>query len=102
MRDVVAVLALPAVEAIAHLSADPRAPDTLAFRFDEAYTAFVGALSSLPDEAQLLSLQALDSELCALSGTDDRDLWTSAAYVADPRWEEVRSLAAAAMRAFDW
>ena len=68
-------------------------PDSLAFEFDETYTAYMESLVDLPTEAQMRSLQALDSGIQALSDPEDAVLWNARAFDSHPRWIELRSLA---------
>lgn len=68
-------------------------PDALAFEFDERYSTFMKSLVDLPTEAQLRSLQALDSGIQALSDPGDTVLWNARAFDTHPRWIELRSLA---------
>jgi hypothetical protein len=53
-------------------------------------------------QEQATRLDTLDDYLSALSGADHAEFWTDAALASDPRWEEVRTQAAAALAAFGW
>lgn len=68
-------------------------PDALAFEFDEQYTTYMEGLVDLPTEAQLRSLQALDSGIQALSDPEDAVLWNARTFDSHPRWVELRTLA---------
>lgn len=68
-------------------------PDALAFEFDDRYTTYMESLCDLPTEAQLRSLQALDSGIHSLSDPGDATLWNARAFDSDPRWTELRRLA---------
>ena len=76
------------------------AGDVLAARFDDVYTDFVDSLQRLPSEAQLVSLQALDSAIHSMSGVENAALWTEAAVQNDPRWQELREIARTVLQEF--
>ncbi|MBJ21323.1 MAG: hypothetical protein GY910_06745 [bacterium] len=80
----------------------PGLSENLVFEFDEAYTAFVDRFSTLPSEAQMLALQALDTKVAAMVGAKDADLWTQRARREDPNWDDVRSLATRILVEFGW
>jgi hypothetical protein len=61
-------LALPGDQALELQPQDSDRPARLAHSFDESYTEFISNLAALPTDAQLQSLQALDSALNAMSG----------------------------------
>ena len=75
-------------------------PDSLAFEFDERYTTYMESLVDLPTEAQLYSLQALDTGIQALSDPEDAVLWNARAFDSHPRWIELRTLADRVLREF--
>lgn len=49
-----------------------------------------------------VQLSRLDDFLKEMSGSLHRDFWTDEALSSDPRWEQVRTLARAALVAFGW
>jgi hypothetical protein len=67
--------------------------DEVAARFDDLYTDYVGSLSRLPAESQLVSLQALDTAIHQLSGLENGPLWKESAVRSDSRWHELRKIA---------
>ena len=75
-------------------------PDVLAFEFDERYTTYMESLIDLPTEAQLRSLQALDSGIQSLSDPEDAALWNARAFDSHPRWVELRNLADTVLHEF--
>ena len=75
-------------------------PDALAFEFDEQYTTYMESLIDLPTEAQLRSLQALDSGIQELSDPEDAVLWNARAFDSHPRWIELRTLADTVLHEF--
>ena len=77
-------------------------PDGLALDFDAAYTAFVDGLDELPSMERLQALQSLDSELSAMSGKHNAQLWTEDAVRTHPRWAKVRALATDVLERFGW
>jgi hypothetical protein len=95
-------LSLPGKEAVASIPEGPNRVDRLALLFDEEYTDFMGTLAALPSESQLIALQELDGALNAISGPDNRSLWTEAAVEQDPHWAEIRELANRVLREFGW
>ena len=95
-------LGCPADQALEHRSGQRRTPDALAVGFDDAYTAYVENLERLPTDAQLQSLQALDTALTAMTGPANRELWAESALKNHPRWAEIRVLARAATAHFGW
>jgi len=76
--------------------------ENLVFEFDEAYTAFVEGFEVLPSEIQLISLQAVDTQVSSMVRAKDAALWTEQARRDDPDWDEVRRCARAALAAFAW
>jgi hypothetical protein len=82
--------------------ADGDAPaDELAARFDDLYTDYVGSLTRLPSESQLVALQALDAAIHQLSGVENAGLWKEAAVRGDPRWHELREIARIVLAEFE-
>ena len=76
--------------------------ENLVFEFDEAYTAYVEGFGELPGEAQLLALQAVDTQVSSMVRAKDVALWTEAARRADPEWLSVRALAERVLDAYAW
>lgn len=76
--------------------------DELARSFDDALRAF-RASAHEASAAQLRSLQQLDDYLSELSGSQNEAFWIEPiALAVDPRWQQVRDLASAALAAFRW
>ncbi len=96
------ILAMPGREALAELPSCSNRADRLALTFDEHYTEYMQTMTVLPAEAKLLSLQALDAALNAISGPENLDLWTDASFTLDPSWDNIRLLAQQVMFEFDW
>lgn len=92
----------PSAEESKRRPARPGFAENLVFEFDEAYTAFVEGFETLPSEAQLLALQAVDTHVSAMVRARDAALWTERARREDPPWVEVRALAARVLHVFDW
>lgn len=90
----------PSAEEAKRRPPTPGLAESLVFEFDEAYTAFVEGLVALPSEAQLLALQAIDARVSSMVRAKDAALWTEAARRDDAAWNEVRVLAARALRVF--
>lgn len=82
--------------------ANPGYGEKLVFEFDEAYTAYVDGFETLPAEAQLIALQAVDTQVSSMVRAKDVALWTEAARREDPEWLSVRSLATRVLNEFDW
>jgi hypothetical protein len=80
----------------------PGGAERLAVEFDEAYTAFVESFERLPNDSQMMALQAVDAKLASMVRAKDASLWTARGYREDPSWTEVRALAMDAMDEFDW
>ena len=92
----------PSEEVARKLPANPGYGEKLVFEFDEAYTAFVEGFETLPDEAQLLALQAVDTQVSSMVRAKDVALWTETARREDPEWQSVRSLAGRVLDTFAW
>jgi hypothetical protein len=95
-------LALPAREVLALHPDDKSCADHLAFDFDEKYTHYMDRMTSLPQPAQLLSLQELDAALNAISGPENSKLWSNASFISDRQWDKIRSLAENVLMEFGW
>lgn len=76
--------------------------ENLVVEFDDAYTVYVEGMERLPEEAQLLALQAVDRQLAAMVRAKEAALWTEQALCEDDRWDETRLLALAAIDAYAW
>ena len=76
--------------------------ERLVVEFDDAYTTFVEGMERLPNEAQLIALQAVDRQLTALVRAQEAELWTQKALREDPRWIEAQRLAFGVIEAFAW
>ena len=55
-----------------------------------------------PSHEQLVQLSRLDDVLREMSDSPDSAVWTNEALSSDPRWEQVRMLAQAALVSFGW
>ena len=95
-------LSLPGKDALSEVEFNGNCADSLALSFDEHYTSFMESMTTMPEDAQLLSLQALDSALNAMSGPENLSLWTDTAFASDPQWESIRELARKVMTEFGW
>jgi hypothetical protein len=76
--------------------------EQLVVEFDDAYTVFVEGMESLPAEASLVALQAVDRQLAAMVRAQDAELWSERALREDARWHEAQRLAFAVIEIFDW
>lgn len=76
--------------------------ENIVVEFDDAYTVYVEGMDRLPDEAQLLALQAVDRQLAGMVRAKEAALWTENALREDRRWGEAQRLALAAIRAYAW
>ena len=76
--------------------------ENLVVEFDDAYTVFVEGMTSLPTEAQMLALQAIDRQLAGMIRAREAELWTEQALREDVRWSEAQRMAAAVIEAFAW
>lgn len=96
------LLAAAAPDQIAHFL-----PPDFAFKADEMALDFehwatcVDTYWTLTEE-QTAQLTELDAYLASLSGPPNAAFWTDEALVSDPRWEQVRALAQAALTSFQW
>jgi len=102
LRYSVQLLAAPAAEQIAHLLPPDFAAKTNEMALELEHWALCAPTCWTLTQEQTTWLNALDAYLEALSGMDHAEFWTDAALVSDPRWEDVRTLAAAVLTAFDW
>jgi len=95
------LLASPAQAQLSHFPADwVVLTDEMALDLDH----WTQCLSTYwnPSNAQMVQLSRLDDFLSEMSGSLHRDFWTDEALSSDPRWEEVRTLAKAALVGFGW
>lgn len=97
LRDALSALARPGKEAIELVGARGRTADRMATAFDEAYTAWVGALPALPPTELLEALQRVDACLAELSDPERRALWSDEELCANPIWEGIREYASQAL-----
>ena len=74
--------------------------DEMALDFDH-WAQCVSTYWKLSQE-QVIRLTALDEFLSEMSGPLHSDFWTDEALSSDPRWEEVRNLAKAALVSCGW
>jgi hypothetical protein len=102
LRYSVQLLAAPAAEQIAHFLPPDFAAKTDEMALELEHWAQCALTYWTLTPEQTTQLNALDAYLEALSGMDHAEFWTDAALVSDPRWEKVRTLAAAVLTAFDW
>jgi hypothetical protein len=102
LHQVIRHLSLPGKAALIEVSSSGNCADRLAVTFDEQYTCFMESMTTLPEDNQLLSLQELDAALNAMSGPENLDLWSDAAFANDPQWETIRELARNVIDEFGW
>lgn len=76
--------------------------ENIVVEFDDAYTVYVEGMDRLPEETQLLALQAVDRQLAGMVRAKEAALWTEQALREDRRWDETQRLALAAIRAYAW
>ena len=96
------LLAAAAPDQLAHFL-----PPDFACKADEMALDFDNWAKSVPTywtltEEQAARLTELDVYLDSVSGPQNAAFWTDDALVSDPRWEQVRVLAQAALIAFHW
>lgn len=93
LAEVVESLAAAPGSAIAPKPKPGQRHDALSLEFDDLYERYIGTLTELPPEAGLIALQALDTQLTAMAGAANAELWTASAIASAPEWEVVRELA---------
>lgn len=76
--------------------------ERIVVEFDDAYTAYVEGMQSLPAEAALVALQAVDRQLAAMVRAQDAELWSERALREDARWSEAQRLALGVLEACGW
>ncbi len=102
LRYTLQLLAAAAADQIAHFL-----PPNFAFKADEMALDFdhfatcVHTYWKLTEE-QTARLNELDEHLSNLSDQHNAAIWTDEALVSDPRWEQVRAMAQAALASFQW
>jgi hypothetical protein len=95
------LLASPAQAQLSHFPAGwVVLTDEMVLDFD-AWVARISSYWNLSPE-QMARLTELDQFLTKMSGPSHRDFWSDEALSSDPRWEEVRTLAQAALVACGW
>lgn len=96
------LLAVAAPDQLAHFL-----PPDFAFKADEMALDFDNWANAVPTywtltEEQSVRLSQLGAYLTTMSGEQNAAFWTDEALVSDPRWEQVRALAQAALTSFQW
>ena len=76
--------------------------DELALDYGNFISAAFGSFERDFTSEQVVALRRVDELLSAMSSEDQSDLWTDEAVRLHPRWQEVRSLARAAVRVLGW
>ncbi|MBY0401984.1 hypothetical protein K2X89_16950 [Myxococcota bacterium] len=76
--------------------------ENIVVEFDDAYTVYVEGMERLPEESQLLALQAVDRQLAGMVRAKDAALWSEQALREDRRWEEAQRMARVAIGAYAW
>jgi hypothetical protein len=76
--------------------------DELALDFDNCFQVFKGKEFGRITNEQKKSLEILDSELAAMSGEENKELWTEEALLQNPRWENIRELSKKVLKEFNW
>lgn len=78
-------------------------PDELALEFEEALENYLGSGAEKDfDSAQIDCIAKLDQALESISGPANSRFWTMESLQSDPRWAEIRELAAATLFVFGW
>lgn len=98
LRSAVALLASPAEQQLDHLRKIGGSNDELGLELDDV----VGTIPSLVatghlTPAQARAIEAVDSQVAAISGGTNTDLWADDGIEHAPQWREIRALAAAAL-----
>jgi hypothetical protein len=101
LRHSLQLLASPAQAQLSHFPAGwVVLTDEMVLDFD-SWVERISSYWKLSKE-QKARLTELDEFLNKMSDSSNSDLWTDEALSSDPRWEEVRTLAKAALIAFGW
>ncbi len=101
LRHSLQLLASPAPAQLSHFPAGwVVLTDEMALDFD-AWRERIASYWNLSPE-QMARLTELDELLNTMSDSSHRDFWTDEALSSDPRWEEVRALAQAALVSCGW
>ena len=101
LRRCLRVLARPGTEALASLPDGCAKADELALEYGDAVIG-ARAFSTALAPAQWSALTQIDALLAGMSGEENAELWSEAAVVAHPRWQEVRRAAVSAMALIGW
>ena len=101
LRHSLQLLASPAQAQLSHFPAGwVVLTDEMALDFD-AWIERIYSYWKLSKE-QMVRLTELDEFLNKMSDSSSKDFWTDEALSSDPRWEEVRTLAKAALVSCGW
>jgi hypothetical protein len=101
LRHSLQLLASPAQAQLSHFPAGwVVLTDEMVLDFD-SWVERISSYWKLSKE-QMARLTELDEFLNKMSASSNSDLWTDEALPSDPRWEEVRTLAKAALISFVW
>jgi hypothetical protein len=101
LRHSLQLLASPAQAQLSHFPAGwVVLTDEMVLDFD-AWVERISSYWKLSKE-QMARLTELDEFLNKMSASSKRDFWTDEALSSDPRWEEVRTLAKAALVSCGW
>jgi hypothetical protein len=76
--------------------------DELALDYDHWFLTCLSNYESELSTAQLAALRVIDRTLDRMSGMGNSELWTPEALRTSTKWENVRRLAHAALKAFNW
>jgi hypothetical protein len=101
-RESLHALALPAADQTQLFPSNVDVPYELASNFSNWWLWFSNASNNGLTESQSSALRRIDEFLNRISGPENEALWTDEALRDSPSWEEVRKLAATALRAFNW
>src|SRR5260370_25488653 len=101
LRHALQLLASPAQAQLSHFPVGwVVLTDEMVLDFD-AWVERISSYWKLSKE-QMARLTELDEFLKKMSASSKRDFWTDEALSSDPRWEEVRTLAKAALLSCGW
>ena len=102
LRWALQALASPAEAQLRHTPAFAAQAEALASDFDNWASAVRSRADVTLTDAQRGALDAIERRLSRMSGREHVDLWGSDALRNAPAWAELRTLAAAALAAFEW
>ena len=94
-------LSLPPEQALSSIPDETLKIDELALDYDNYFNA---AISNFRDEftfEQLELLNSLNEKLNAISGSDNREIWTEKSFISDNVWENIRGIAKAALKSLN-